>query len=119
LVVLSGLAFLVFSFLWACHAGLNTRLERRFMFGVFKFDLGHGTVRRAQVTVPRVVWGSTANGREDPTKLFGRLKAEKVASARFGSFPAAAFEIPAPDVPFSQDLGPREGEDLGTDEVAG
>jgi hypothetical protein len=30
-------------------------------------------------------------GRERPDELFGRLKAEKVAPARFGSFSAADF----------------------------
>jgi hypothetical protein len=109
----------MFSFLWACHAGLSTRLKRHFIFGVFPFDLGNGTVRRAQLKVPRLVWGSTPNGRERPRETFWAAESRKsgVAPARFSSFSTAAFEVPAPDVPLIQDLSRREGEDLGEDEV--
>jgi hypothetical protein len=118
-VVLSGLAFLVFPLLWACHAGLNTGLKRRFMRGVFPFDLGHGTVRRAQLTVPRVVWGSAAIGRERPHETFWAAESRKsgVAPARFCSLHTAAFEGSASDVPFSQNLRRGQGEDLGADDV--
>jgi len=89
------------------------------MFGAFAFDLRHGTLPCAQFTVRRVVSGTTQNGRERPHETFWAAESRKsgVAPARFGSFPAAAFEIPAPDVPLIQDLSRSEGEDLGEDEV--
>jgi len=42
-----------------------------------------------------------------------------VAPARFGSFPSAAFENPAPDVPLPQNLGRGKGEDLGVERCEG
>jgi hypothetical protein len=74
--VVLGRAFFLFSFLWARHAGLNTKLIRAVMLRCCSSDCI--VIVPAKIIV--AVFLGAKNGRERPPKLFGRLKAEKVGS---------------------------------------
>jgi len=63
--------------------------------------------------------GSGRAGATPRTFWAAESRKRGVAPARFGSFPAVAFEIPALDIPLPQNLRRGESEDLGEERCEG
>jgi hypothetical protein len=69
------------------------------------------------INVPRMTWFVGTNGRERSHETFWAAESRKsgVAPARFGSFPAVAFEIPVLHVSVLREVQDGEGEVWGED----